>query len=264
MTHFLTYIIDNPVIKEPAKTAPAVHKHFTRYSKGVFDGPIAKISQAKGGLSIGASFEYEDELFAIATQFLSDKEVVVKGKIIGSDNFKPYMEKLGLGSNWFPAKSKGETQNYNVEVEDEKVNVEALRNMAKDLPAIAYGLLNFASTDGSITLTMKKTPPRPNSKNPEESSKDAQLKFSVLKLPNTPEIFARVIAGLAKDFKDEIPSKFKSIIINNSYEITDLVLPTDKSIPSRDFRIHTVRKGILNRSCEIDGKSIVRKVNFVA
>ena len=66
MIHYLMKIVETPEIDDPPTNAPFVHKHFTRYSKGLFDGPVVKISQTKGKLTIGCSFEYEDELFKIA------------------------------------------------------------------------------------------------------------------------------------------------------------------------------------------------------
>jgi len=256
-------IIEHPKIADPARSAPAVHKHFTRYSKGVFDGPIAKIAQSKTGLTLSCSFEYEDELLRIAAEFCPDQEIAVSGKLIGSDDFSDLVKKYGLGEAWLPEKSKGETQNFNVEVEEQKIKTDVLRKISEEFPARLYALLTFASNDGTVKLTTKKTPPRPNSKNPEESSKDNLLKFCSLKLPNNEKTLARAISGLARDVKDEIPSKWKSIVVSNSYEITDLELPKDKNIPSRDFRLLTLRKGNLNRSVEIDGKESVSKKEFV-
>jgi len=56
MNHFIMDIIEHPKIADPARSAPAVHKHFTRYSKGVFDGPIAKIAQSKTGLTLSIQY----------------------------------------------------------------------------------------------------------------------------------------------------------------------------------------------------------------
>lgn len=264
MDHFLTKIIQNPKLENPARNSMDVHKHFTRYSKGIFDGPAVKISQSKGGISIGASFEYEDEAFRIACEIFNEQKASVSGKVFGSDDFGSIMREIGLSGVWIPNKSKGETQNFNLEVKNEPIPIEILRKMGEMLPKYAYMLLSFSSTDKSVSLAMKKTPPRPNSKNPEDASKDNQVKFCTLKIPFSENNISRVLAGYAKDFKDEIPTKFKTLWITNSYEITDLILPTEKNIPSRDFRILTLRKGTLNRVLVVDGNTITKKISFTA
>jgi len=66
MEHYLTKILDNPMIENPVKAAPDVHKHFTRYSKGQFSGPAVKISQTKEKITIWCSHEYEDAVLRIA------------------------------------------------------------------------------------------------------------------------------------------------------------------------------------------------------
>ncbi len=136
--------------------------------------------------------------------------------------------------------------------------------MAEKWSEYLYALLSFSSTDKEVSLTIKPKPPRPNSKNPEDSNPDKLVKFCALKLPNTPEILMAVIEAFAKDFKDELTTKWKSLIISNSYEITDLTLPSDKNLPSNEIRIQTIRKGILHRILEVDGKSFKNNIQFSA
>jgi hypothetical protein len=262
MTHFLLKIVENPQIEDPPKNAPSVHKHFIRYSSGLFDGPVVKISQTKGNLSIGSSFEYEDELFLIASEIFPEPTATVSGKLISGEDFSSLVKEANLSSEFLPSKSKGKAENFNCEVKGVEVPKETLQKMAETFPNLAYTLVSFAASDKSVSLSTKKTPPRPNSKNPEDSGNENRLKFCTLKLPNTPENLERVIKGLADDIRDEIPSKWKSITINNSYEIKELILPQVKD--SRMMRVLGLRKGILNRVAEIDGKEITKKYEFTA
>jgi len=64
--HYLAKLIANPNPNDPIKDAPDVHKHFTRYSKGPFEGPVFKISRTKSKITLRASHEYEDLLLRFA------------------------------------------------------------------------------------------------------------------------------------------------------------------------------------------------------
>ena len=47
---------------------------------------------------------------------------------------------------------------------------------------------------------------------------------------------------------DEVPESYRTILIMNSYDINDLILPDKKDVKSsRDFRLKTLRKGTLTR-----------------
>ncbi|UYP45785.1 hypothetical protein NEF87_002070 [Candidatus Lokiarchaeum ossiferum] len=266
MTHYLMKIVENPKPKDPVKDAPDVHKHFTRYSKGMFDGPVFKVSQTKTKISIWCSYEYEDVATKIALKLIPEDEIMVKGNIIGAMDFKPLIEKIGFSKAWYPVKSKGKAVNYSA---INKTNVPVAKEMLvaleeKGTPYV-YNLLSFASKDKTVDLKTKMKPPRPSSKNPDETSPGGKIKFCTLKIPNTPENLDLVLDMVAKDFKDEIPPKWKSITISNSYEITDLEFPPkDKNLNSRLFRLHTLRKGKLNRIAEIDKNSVTNTIEFTA
>ena len=90
----------------------------------------------------------------------------MSGKVIGGDDFSGLVKELGLGSEFIPIKSKGETQNYNIEVKGVSIPKETLDKMAEVMPNQVYALLPFAAADKSVALTMKKTPPRPNFEKP--------------------------------------------------------------------------------------------------
>lgn len=53
------------------------------------------------------------------------------------------------------------------------------------------------------------------------------------------------------------------MVISNSYDINDLVLPKDEK-DSRLLRLNTVRKGTVNRVMEVDGKTFKNKLQFAA
>ena len=265
MKHFLLKIIENPTPKDPAHSCPDVHKHFTRYSRGLFDGPIAKLTQSAGKITLLCSYEYEDEALRITSDILHDSELSIMGAIIGGEDFSPLIQKLELVKAFYPSKSTGQTSNYSTVLKKPApISLSALRTLAIEGTNYVYFLLSLTSVDKSIELKTKPKPPRPSSKTPEESSSEGKMKFCSLKMPNTQESNERVLHGFVLDFLDEIPSQWKSITIQNSYEIKDLVLPDKNTVKdSRDIRLMTLRKGVLHREIEIN-KSIYKKdIEFI-
>ncbi len=260
MKHFLLKILENPTPKDPAHSCPDVHKHFTRYSRGVFDGPVAKLSQSAGKITLLCSYEYEDEALRITTELLHDSEPSVMGTIISGEDFSPLLQKLGIAEDFYPSKSTGQTANYSTVLKSPTpISLTGLQKLAIEGTNQVYFLLSLISADKSIELKIKPKPPRPSSKNPEESTIDAKIKFCSLKIPNSRENNKRVLQGFVSDFLDEIPDQWKSITVQNSYEIKDLVLPDKNTVKdSRDIRLLTLRKGVLHREIEIN-KSIYKK-----
>jgi hypothetical protein len=262
--HFLMKLYQTPEIKDPVKNAPDVHKHFTRYSKGRFDGPIVKISVSAGKITIGSSFEYEDALFRLALEQFQDESVNVKGTLLSGSDFTADLDRLGFGKDWHPEKSTGQTKNYTTAFKTETTVKKAqLDKAAAEWPNYLYALLTFSSASKTVSLATKPKPPRPNSKNPEDSNPANLIKFCTLKMPFSDNAWKAVIEALALDFKDEIPVKVKSITITNVYEITDVMIPKEK-LPSEQLRLQTLRKGIIHRMADVDGKNFKNDIQFTA
>jgi hypothetical protein len=262
--HYLTKLIENPQLDDPVSDAPEVHKHFTRYSKGSFEGPVIKISQTKSKISLWCSHEYEDLLMRCALRVLPEDEVSIKGSILGGEDFTPLVDEIGFGDDWTPKKSKGKTKNYSLDFKEPvKVSREKLQKLSIEGMAKVYILLSFTSKDKSVNLKIKKSPPRPSSKNPDETSVSSKLKFASLKLPKDDQELQILLKEIAPDFLDEIPENWKSIIVQNSYYITDLEFPKDKS-NSRLYRLNTIRKGSLNRIIDVDKEIFKNEIEFKA
>ena len=260
--HYLAKLIANPYLKDPVEGAPDVHKHFTRYSKGSFEGPVFKISTSKTKITLWASHEYEDILLRFALKQCTDEEIKVTGKLLGGLDFTPLMEHLGMNHKWFPAPSKGKTENYTTEFKTAvTVDRQKLVELAIKGTPFVYSLLSFTSTDKSVLLKIKDKPPRPSSKNPEDAAIAAKLKFASLKLDYDAELVDVILEEVVPDFMDEIPKDWKSITIQNIYDITDLELPK-KKMDSRKIRLHTLRKGTLKRMIEIDKEEYKNEIEF--
>jgi len=264
--HFITELVNNPIPNDPIKECPHVHRHFTRYSKGYFDGPAMKIRVTKSSITINGSFEFEDFLLEIASKTINQlgytEEFIVNGSIIAPGDFTPHLQKIGL--NWTAVKSKGQTKNYKCVIkpaEKKMIDGTKLAKLTETLTKIAYVLFTFkAGPSGQVSMKTAKNPPRPKQSNGKANSEEkdqlaARLKFATLKIPYSQEILDYIISEIFKDFKDEIPSSFKNIIIKNHYEITDLILPDRSKVKNSSLiRKLTLRKGILTRQCLIDSK----------
>ncbi|MHA1672405.1 MAG: hypothetical protein ACTSYI_02145 [Promethearchaeota archaeon] len=262
--HYLAKLIENPNLKDPVGDAPDVHKHFTRYSKGAFEGPVFKVSRTKSKINLWSSHEYEDILLRFALQQCPDDEIKVTGKLLGASNFTPLMEHLNFSKAWFPLKSKGKTENYTTEFKTaETVDKQKMVDLAIKGTPYVYVLLTFTSTDKSVSLKIKKKAPRPSSKNPEEAAIANKLKFASLKLNYDEEVLNAILNEVFPDFLDEIPKVWKSITLQNIYNITDLEMPK-KKMSSRKFRLHTLRKGSLKRIIDIDKEIYKNEVEFTA
>ncbi|MHA1617826.1 MAG: hypothetical protein ACTSVZ_00995 [Promethearchaeota archaeon] len=262
--HYLAKLIENPHLEDPVGQAPDVHKHFTRYSKGAFEGPVFKISRTKAKITLWSSHEYEDILLRFALQLCDDDEINVTGKLLGASNFTPLMEHLNFSKAWFPVKSKGKTENFTIEFKTpETIEKQKMVDLAIKGTPYVYILLSFTSADKSVVLKIKKKPPRPSSKNPEDAAIAAKLKFASLKVPYSEELAQAVFEEVFPDFLDEIPKGWKSITIQNIYKITDLEIPK-KKMNSRKIRLHTLRKGSLKRIIDIDKEEFVNEVEFSA
>ena len=264
MEHYLTKILENPMIDDPVKGAPDVHKHFTRYSKGQFGGPVVKFSQTSEKITIWCSHEYEDAVFRIAVDSIPDEKLNVTGAILGAMDFTPLIQKIGLGKEFHPVKSKGKTVNYTATIKTPvSVDKELIKTLSVRGTPYVYSLLSFTSADQKMSLKIKKKAPRPDSKNPNDSSLGSKLKFCILKMRKTPEVLKTIIDTFAKDFADEIPTKWKSITIQNTYEISSLIFPEKKEgLSSRKYRLNTLREGKLKRIASIDSTDYKNSVKF--
>lgn len=264
MKHYLVELFKNPEIDEPAENAPAIHKHFTRYSRGEFDGPVVKIRRTKAKITVSCSYEYEDFALKLALNNLPIEELQVKGNIISGVDFTKLVDRLELDKVWYPKKNTGKTQNFITKIAA-PVPIEKgkfLELIEKGEPYM-YFLFNITDADNDVTLKCKAKPPRPSNKSPEKSSPQNKVKFCSLKIANTPENVEWIKEGAFIDFEDEIPDNWKSILIENSYTIEDLEFPK-KKMSSRKFRLQTVRIGKINRILDVDGENLTQSFKFKA
>ena len=65
-----------------------------------------------------------------------------------------------------------------------------------------------------------------------------------------------------EDFKSDLPTIWKTIIIKNNYKITEIELPKNVK-NSMLLRLLATRKGKMYRSIDVDGEIIEKQYNIV-
>ncbi len=257
--HFLKKLVQTPTLTDPANKFQSVHRHFYRYSKGDFDGPVIKFSKTKPKITIKASFEYEDLVQELVVSALSEKEVDVDGVLITGSDISKVLTNLGL--DWRLKKSTGQAENYKTDIE-EKMGKKMLLDVIEALRDSSYFLISFSEGVNCKITTKKRIPQPSNKKEDKEDEPDKKLQFCNGIIPNTATNEKSIIEAVAIDFKSDIAEGWKNITITNKYKILDIDIPKDVK-DSRLLRVMAVRKGVLFRTLTIDDETIEKQYKII-
>ncbi|MBY9007154.1 MAG: hypothetical protein KGD63_10385 [Candidatus Lokiarchaeota archaeon] len=257
--HFLKQIIKNPILKNPAKDNMDIHRHFYRFSKGIFIGPAIEIRKTASKISFKGSLEYEDIIQEFVAKAFPIDEIPVLGLLITGKNIKDSLQELGL--DWKLKASTGKTKNYKAEITGD-INKQTLHNAIETIRESGYLLISFSTIDKSCSVVTKKRLPQPSKKKPDEDDVVKRIGFCKGNIKNTKENLERVFDGLLYDFKSDLPENWKKIIILNTYRIETLELPKDVK-NSMMLRIMGIRKGKLIRTVNIDNESYEKQYSIV-
>ncbi len=257
--HFLSRLIENPILEDPAKNHMNIHRHFYRYSKGDFIGPALKITKTKTKITLKGTHEYEDLILEIIAKTISDQQesFEVKGKLITGMDLSETITDLGL--NWILKKSTGKTKNYKADIIDQ-INKNQLLQVVNVFRENSYLLLSFI-INTTIKVTTKKNIPQPSKKKAEDDDLSKRIQFCTGTISNTDANIKMVLDSVASDFKTDIPNNWKTIILLNNYNITEIMIPKDIK-DSRLLRIMAIRKGKMFRSINIDGELIEKQYSI--
>ncbi len=237
-----------------------MHRHFTRYSKGKFSGPTCKITVSSSKIAVASTFEYEDVLTSLAAKFFPEPVVNISGTIVSADDINNELEKIGVKIR--VEESTGQAKNFKAKVEED-ISKEKLIKLVDLVVEHGYILLTFKQAEkGGISVTTKKSPPRPNPKSGEVEAADAALQFCKVNFPNQKEILDAISTALLDDFKADLPPKYKKILLENRYEFSELIIP--KNLPSQLIRLKTVRVGKLTRRIEVDEDNFEKQYSIRA
>ena len=140
--HFLSELVKKPILEDPFEQHLNIHRHFYRYSKGVFIGPALKITKTKAKFTLKGAHEYEDLILEAVTKTISNSQdnFEIKGKLIASSDINNDISELGL--NWVLKKSTGKTKNFKAEIIDQ-INKDLLLQAISVFREKSYLLLSY-------------------------------------------------------------------------------------------------------------------------
>ncbi|MFX1315178.1 MAG: hypothetical protein ACFE9T_04895 [Promethearchaeota archaeon] len=258
--HFLTKLIDSPILEDPARNHKNVHRHFYRYSRGDFIGPAMKITTTKTKITLKGSHEYEDLILEIVANSISNpnENFEIKGTLVSGEDISSIISSLGF--NWRLSKSTGQTKNYKTSILD-KTNKHKLIESIEIFRENSYFLLSFNLNPNCKVIT-KKNIPQPSKKKIEEDDVNARIQFCTGYINNTDKNLETLRSLCIPDFKSELPNTWKTITVFNNYKITDIDIPKNVK-DSRLLRVMAIRKGKLLRSIDVDGEFIEKQYNIV-
>lgn len=255
--HFLRKLIESPELDDPAKKHKSIHRHFARYSKGIFIGPAIKITKTNTKITLKGSFEYEDLIQEVIATTISDREFEINGVLITGSDIKEDISNLGL--DWKLKKSTGKTINYKAEINN-KINSNHLIEIIDTLRETSYLLLSF-NLNPTCKVSTKKRIPQPSKKKIEEDDINKRIQFCNGVINNSERNIKLIIDLILIDFKLDLPEKWKTIIITNNYIITDIIIP--KNIKNSSLlRIMALRKGQMKRTLNVDGELIEKQYSI--
>ncbi|MBN1214015.1 MAG: hypothetical protein JXA99_01100 [Candidatus Lokiarchaeota archaeon] len=257
--HFLNQIIENPILKNPAKEHMDVHRHFYRFSKGIFIGPAIEIRRTSSKISFKASLEYEDIIQEFVVEAIPGDSISVTGLLFTGRDINDTLKEIGL--HWKLKASTGKTKNYKADIKGE-VDKTVLLKAIEIIRESGYLLLSCVAADKSSKVTTNKRLPQPSKKKPEEDDIAQRIGFCKGDIPNTKNNLEKVIENLIRDFKSELNENWKKITILNNYKIEDLELPKNEK-NSMMLRIMAIRKGKLIRTVTIDDESYEKQYSII-
>ncbi|MHA1533108.1 MAG: hypothetical protein ACTSP8_00100 [Promethearchaeota archaeon] len=256
----MSELVKKPILEDPFEQHLNIHRHFYRYSKGVFIGPALKITKTKAKFTLKGAHEYEDLILEAVTKTISNSQdnFEIKGKLIASSDIANEISEIGL--NWVLKKSTGKTKNFKAEIIDQ-INRDLLLQAIGAFREKSYLLLSY-NRNATCKVTTKKNIPQPSKKKVEDDDVSKRIQFCVGMLNNTEANLEMLIDLAAPDFKSEIPNNWKSLTILNNYTINQIEIPTNIK-DTRMLRIMAIRKGKMTRSVEIDGDLIEKQYSIV-
>ena len=191
--HFIKQVIESPVLEDPANNYMNVHRHFYRYSRGVFIGPALKISKTPAKITLKGSHEYEDLILELVSRSITDPklEIEIKGKLITGVDVSKIISELKF--NWILEKKMAQVQgkkekvfkNYTATILDIATKKQLLEAVEK-LRIHSYLLLSF-NVNPSCKISTKVRLPQPSKKKPEADNLNERINFCSGFINNTEE-----------------------------------------------------------------------------
>jgi len=217
-----------------------VHLQFQKFSKGEFKNrAMISAKNSSGKFSINTTSEYARELVKIMGEKLGNEKTHVSGVLISTlDLDFLYEKKISVMG----------TKKY---VIDREMSGKEILELCDKYNKAFFGL---SFNVGNDQLKIKAKLPK-SSKNIGEDSK---INFCNLKTQDKNIVESLIF--------DEETKNFKKIEIKHDFIIEEIVIPKELK-NEKDFskiREKALRKGLVKRYINFDGKSLVKEKSFVA
>tara|TARA_Y100000310_G_scaffold108954_1_gene107318 strand:- start:1104 stop:1760 length:657 start_codon:yes stop_codon:yes gene_type:complete len=202
-----------------------VRGQFKRFGKGNYERRfLIKYNKTKK-LKVQSSFEYANDFVSFVNE---GKDLEFSGKILSREDLR----------NGEKPKKKGSSFVYEIS-----------KGSIKEFENAFFYLLDV--DESGIVLKIKKSLPKPG-----KSAEKIDDKFCVMQL--NLEEFDRV----KETFFWDVPAG-KKVVIEHTVSINEIDIPKDEEDPVK-MREKAIRKGKLIRKINVDGKEIVKEVEFSA
>ena len=215
-----------------------VHGQFQKFSRGIFKNrALIKSSKSAKGFSLATSSEYANELVRTLASKLGDKKAQVTGVVVSTLDLK----------NKLPYKDIRQFMGIKQYVIEGEMSGNEIIKLQDNAPDAFFALsLSF----GDMELKIK--PKAPKSAKPSTSEKGPKIDFCKLKTTDS---------NIIEHFV--IEKGWKSLEVNHTYVIDDIILPSGISDPNEIRRL-AKRKGKIVRKAIIDGREVGSEKDFVA
>ena len=246
--HFITRIIQNDVDE-------LTHLIFSRYGRGTFPGPALQLKTQKNKITINASFLYEDFIGAFLAYFLPSGE---QFKLTG--NIFSYRDLSSALSSIISSVSMKKSKNLYKATLQLELPSEKIKKLYSLLGGKCYILVSIKPVQGTLPkLQIKKSIPKLT-----DQIVELKTDFCKATLPNNEEILKVFIEEALPDFQEKIKMSFKSLDLKNQLVVTDIILPENwRSMPSREVRLKSKRKGKIVRTLTVDGETLKTEHDFL-
>lgn len=222
------------------KVDDEVHSEFLKFSRGIFDNRyLLESKKQKDKWSVKTSSEFANFLVRKCLGKINGK-IKMTGAIICTFSLEGKIE-------FERVKQFAGVKQHLINGEYEAGKILKLMN---EIPRAFYAL-SFSTNDCELKIKAKAPKSaKPGTKNKDDEGPKAD--FCSLKTSDS-----ALIADLFFDF-----SQFNEIAIKHILEIKDIEIPKGVSDPVQ-MREKSIRKGVVKRFVEVDGRKEVREKDFV-
>jgi hypothetical protein len=218
-----------------------VHGDFTKYSRGVFENKyLVEAKKVKERWNIKTSSEFVNYIVRECLKEVKG-EVEVKGVIVATFDVSKEAQ--------FPVERIKQFMGIKQAVISAKISPDKIISLMDKYPK-AFFALSFSTPNSELKVKAK----APKSAKPASGGdKEPAAEFLSVKTSNK---------AIADDLLFGI-GEFKELSIKHVLNIKDIILPKGEKDPLK-MRENAIRKGTIKRIVKVDGKEIVKEVEFEA